>query len=128
MLLDTSFLIDLQRDLAGGRPRGAARFLQQNAEATPWISLITWMEFAEGYPAEREEACRFFLSRFPVVLPDPAIAWRASRICRALRQAGSPIGDHDLWIAASALERGMPLVTRNPRHFQRVPNLQILSY
>jgi predicted nucleic acid-binding protein len=26
------------------------------------------------------------------------------------------------------LERGMPLVTRNPRHFQRVPNLQILSY
>lgn len=128
MLLDTSFLIDLQRELAGGRARGAARFLTHNAEATPWISLVTWMEFAEGYPPEREEACCRFLSRFPLVVPDLAIAWRASRISRALRQAGSPIGDHDLWIAASALERGMPLVTGNPRHFGRIPNLQILTY
>jgi predicted nucleic acid-binding protein len=128
MLLDTSFLIDFQRELAGGRARGVARFLDRNAEAIPWISLITWMEFAEGYPPDREEACRLFLSRFPLILPDPAIAWRASRISRALRQAGASIGDHDLWIAASAIERRMPLVTRNPRHFQRIPDLQILGY
>jgi len=128
MLLDTSFLIDLQRELAGGRKRGAARLLSDHPEATPSISLVTWMEFAAAYPSEREDACRLFLSRFALVLPDPAVAWRASRICRTLRQAGSPIGDHDLWIAASALERGLPLVTRNPRRFRRIPHLQILIY
>ena len=109
MLLDTSFLIDLQRELAGGRARGAAGFLKVHPEATPWISLITWMEFGEGYPAEREEACRVFLSRFPLIVPDLAIAWRASRVSRQLRHDGSAIADHDLWIAATALERSLPL-------------------
>ena len=59
---------------------------------------------------------------------DPDIAWRASRICRKLRVDGSLIGDHDIWIAATALERAIPLVTRNPRHFQRIPGLEILLY
>lgn len=128
MLLDTSFLVDLQRELAGGRARGACRLLSSRAEATPWISLFTWMEFAEGYPAEREDACRLFLARFPLILPDAPIAWCASRISRQLRETGSSIGDHDLWVAATALERGLPLVTRNPKHFGRVPELTILGY
>lgn len=105
MLLDSAFLIDLQRELAGRRVRRAVTFLNDHAEQTPWISLITWMEFAEGYSSEEEEACRRFLSRFPLVLPDPAIAWRASRISRQLRQEGLMIGDHDVWIAATALDR-----------------------
>jgi len=128
MLLDTSFLIDLQRELAGGPARGAVRFLDDHPEVTPWISLVTWMEFAEGYPPEKEDACRLFLSRFPLILPDPAIAWRASRLSRRLRASGSVIGDHDLWIAATALHRGLPLVTRNAAHFARVPELRILGY
>ncbi len=128
MLLDTTFLIDLQRELAGGRVRGASRLLNGHAQATPWISLVTWMEFAEGYPAEKEDACRLFLSRFPLILPDPAIAWRASRLSRTLRASGSVIGDHDLWIAATALDRGLSLVTRNPRHFARIPELYLLAY
>ena len=128
MLLDTCVLIDLQRELAGGRVRGASRLLSDHSEATPWISLVTWMEFAEGYPAEREEACRLLLSRFPLILPDPAIAWRASRLSRQLRASGSVIGDHDLWIAATAIERGLPLVTRNPGHFARISELNTLAY
>ncbi len=128
MLLDTSFLIDLQRELGAGPVRGATRFLNEHAEATPWISLITWMEFAEGYPPEGEDACRLFLSRFPLILPDPGIAWRAAQISRSLRRQGMVVGDHDIWLAATALERSLPLVTRNPRHFGRVPDLEVLRY
>jgi predicted nucleic acid-binding protein len=128
MLIDTTFLIDLQRELAGGRMRGACRLLSSHPDAVPWISLFTWMEFAEGYPAEKEDACRLFLSRFSLILPDSAIAFRASRISRALRQSGSTIGDHDLWIAATAIERDLPLVARNPRRFRRIPDLKILGY
>jgi tRNA(fMet)-specific endonuclease VapC len=86
------------------------------------------MEFAEGFPREKEEHCRVFLSRFQVVAPDFDVAWRASRISRYLRRRGSPVGDHEAWIAATALVRDVPLVTRNPRHFQRIPELRLLSY
>ena len=86
------------------------------------------MGFAEGYGPEREAACQLFLSRFPVIAPDLAIAWRASRLSRRLREDGRKIGDHDLWIAATALERKIPLVTRNARHFMLIPGLQVVNY
>ncbi len=34
----------------------------------------------------------------------------------------------DLWIAATALAFGMPVVTRNERHFARVPELNVIGY
>jgi predicted nucleic acid-binding protein len=86
------------------------------------------MEFAEGYGTEREEACREFLSRFLLVLPDTSIAWRASRLSRQMHEMGRQVGDHDLWIAATAMESGKPLVTRNTGHFSLIPGLQVIVY
>ena len=40
---------------------------------------------------------------------------------------GQPIPDNDLWIAAVAAEYGLPLASRD-KHFQRVPNLTVLSW
>jgi predicted nucleic acid-binding protein len=34
----------------------------------------------------------------------------------------------DLLIAGTALVEGAPLVTRNPSHFERVPDLRVLEY
>jgi predicted nucleic acid-binding protein len=63
-----------------------------------------------------------------VVEIDQRVAWTASRIARELKSAGTHIGDNDIWIAATALAFGLPLVSRNLRHFKRVPNLQVLVY
>jgi predicted nucleic acid-binding protein len=41
---------------------------------------------------------------------------------------GLLIGANDLWIAATALAFGKPVVTRNLREFQRVPGLTVLDY
>ncbi len=86
------------------------------------------MEFAEGFDEPDETICRRSLAPFQLIVPDTEIAWRASRISRLLRQTGMAIGDNDLWVAATALERELPLVTRNLRHYERVPDLRIVSY
>ncbi len=61
-----------------------------------------------------------------VVLPfdEPADRHYAD-IRAALERAGTPIGSHDLFIAAHARSRGLTLVTHNLREFQRVPALRV---
>jgi predicted nucleic acid-binding protein len=128
MLLDTDFVIDLHKELNKNISRRAKLFFDSHPDEIPRISLITWMEFAEGFALEEKSRCETFLSTFPVLMPNTEIAWRASRIARLLKQDGLVIGDHDIWIAATALEYDEPLVTRNLRHFERVPGLGILTY
>ena len=41
-----------------------------------------------------------------------------------LRAAGAPVPTNDLWIAASALEHDLALLTAD-RHFERVPGLKL---
>jgi predicted nucleic acid-binding protein len=53
-----------------------------------------------------------------------------ARIVRHLR-AGSDLAGRskpDLWIAASAVRRASPLVTRNTRLFGGIPGLELVSY
>ena len=38
------------------------------------------------------------------------------------------IGANDLWIAATAVAFGKPIVTKNDRHFRRVPRLGVMRY
>jgi predicted nucleic acid-binding protein len=86
------------------------------------------MEFAEGFADDARGACESFLAAFQVLWPDADTAWRAARVSRALRASGTPIGDHDLWIAALALQRNDTVVSRNEQHFRRVPGLPFRSY
>ena len=61
-----------------------------------------------------------------IVLPyEMAAARQFGRIKADLERAGSAIGDLDLQIASIALAYGVPLVTHNQRHFQRIPGLLI---
>jgi len=46
----------------------------------------------------------------------------------ALRQAGTPIGNYDLLIAAHALHGKLTLVTNNVKEFKRVPNLRVENW
>jgi tRNA(fMet)-specific endonuclease VapC len=44
-----------------------------------------------------------------------------------LVEAGKSIDAHDLWIAATAIMHGLTVLTRNTRHFERVPGLEVLA-
>ena len=47
------------------------------------------------------------------------------RTYRYLSTNGLLIGANDLWIAAIAIRHEVELVTRNARHFRRVPGLRV---
>ena len=59
-------------------------------------------------------------SRLPL---DVDAARRAAQVCQQLERSGIGIGMGDSLIAGIVLARGGSLLTRNKRHFERVPEL-----
>ena len=89
-----------------------------------WTSLISYGEIYEGIhygrdPSARLNALRRFLRVAPLISLVESIMERFARERGFLRRQGTPIADMDLLIAATALEHGLTLVTRNLRHYQR---------
>lgn len=128
MILDTTVLVDLQKELRREQAGPASRLLETSGDLGVFITFVTWMEFAEGFGNDGREACERFLAGFQVLWPDVDTAWTASRVSRSLRASGGPIGDHDLWIAALGLQHGRTVVSRNEPHFRRVPGLSFRAY
>jgi len=125
-ILDTCFLIHLQREWVRRQPGPATRFLEIHAGDEFGVSVISVLEFLEGYgnSADGER----FLSPFTQLPVTTEVARSGSRIRRVLRQRGETIGDFDIVIAATALEAGRTLVTDNVRHFDRVEGLVVEGY
>ena len=45
-----------------------------------------------------------------------------------LREAGVPVSNHEMLVAAQALSLGLTVVTNNTRHFSRVPGLAVENW
>jgi len=124
-MLDTNALSELIRD-PHGPLAGKLNALEPDAVCT---SIVAACELRFG--AQRRGSARLTqrveqLLQALTVLPldAPADAHYAD-IRATLERSGTPIGSHDLFIAAHARSRGMTLVTRNLREFQRVPGLSV---
>ena len=74
-----------------------------------------------------EKALRDFLSPFPVVPLEDEICRIFARERGRLKAMGTPIGDFDLLIGATALRHNLTLLSNNRRHFERISGLSILS-
>lgn len=82
--------------------------------------------FAAGTrePKNRAELARFLDSPRVEVLPITAqTADSYALVYASLRRRGQPIPTNDLWIAASALEHGAGLLTRDA-HFAQIDSLR----
>jgi len=67
------------------------------------------------------------VGRCPLVPQDFVTAHRYGKIKAALEQKGRPIPENDIWIAASALQYGLILVTLDG-HFKEVAGLRIEAW
>ena len=129
MILDTTFLIDLEREVRRRSPGRAAAVLDgRGTDGRFAVCEVASGELAEGYPDSERRSFDLFMRHFDRLEIDREIAWRWGRLSRWARDRGRPVGDNDLWIAACAVRHARPLVTRNTGHFDQVPELVVISY
>ncbi len=126
--LDTTFLIDLERERLKSERGPASGLLAVYSTAQLWISTVAWGEFLEGAGTGRSEAIQVIRSCVELVPVTEAVAEVYARLSRILRSQGHLIGSNDLWIAAVALQQDLPLVTRNRADFARIPDLRLVPY
>ena len=124
-----SYLIDsdVLADYLQGRSY-AVQLISLLADQKPALSVITYGEIYEGiyYAHDPQAAERLFIQflRGVNVLPvTKSIMKYFARVRGELRRNGNLIGDTDILIAATAIHHDLILVTRNLRHFQRIPGL-----
>lgn len=129
MILDSTFLVDFEREMRRGKEGPATRFLQSNPDEPLMITFTIAGELAAGESLGRDRTTwEAFLAPFQVLGFTPDVAWQFGVIYRELRQAGMLIGANDMWIAATAKAFGVSLVTRNADDFDRVSGLSVKRY
>ena len=120
MILDTNALsVFVDGNMAVGD------ILRHQARAA--IPVIVLGEFRYGIAVSRHRPAyeAWLDSQLPhfdvlAVTDDTSIAYAALRV--SLKRSGRPIPANDAWIAALALQHGLPVLSRD-RHFDAVPNL-----
>jgi len=134
-LFDTGFIVDLVS--SWGRAADLARVVDEEASLAA-ISAISVHEYLYGvyfrYRGDEEVlkgklfSARNDLERFEVIPVTREVTEESSRIQAELDATGAKIGINDIYIAATALHYGLSLVTRNTKHFKRIPKLKLEAY
>lgn len=122
IVADTDVLIDALR----GRAPAARRIdveLEAGGLATTAVSAFELRSGARS--AEAADAIETLLAAMTIVPFDERAAERAAFVRRELESGGNAIGMADYMIAGTCLAHSAILLTRNRRHFERVPGLAL---
>ena len=129
MLLDTAFLIDLMNgdtDAIAKAQELEANLVQQRLSAMTLFELYYGVARATDSEAERSTVEEVLASK-PVHPADTAVMRKAGRLAGELQNDGTPVGDGDVIIAATAAVVDEPVLTRNVDDFERL-DVEIETY
>lgn len=132
--LDTSFLIDLHRETASGRPGRAFDLIESlDPDELLGVAVHVVCELRAGaelsrQPLREHESVDELLSGLLVVCPDDRFAPTYARLLAATARRGPAVAAMDLLIGTAAILDDAPLVTSNVKDFSRLPGLRILKY
>jgi tRNA(fMet)-specific endonuclease VapC len=121
VILDTNALLAF----ADGEPDVGGILRMQPRAAIPAIVLG---EFRYGIAGSRHKAeydawLDATLPVFDVLVVDEGTALAYAELRVELKRTGRPIPANDAWVAALALQHGLPVLTRD-EHFDAVPGLE----
>jgi tRNA(fMet)-specific endonuclease VapC len=129
----TAGVLDTSAYSAFMRGHGELKLTLQRADRivlTPIVLGELGAGFRAGSHQKKNEAeLSHFLSspRVDVVAVDAETAERYAVILHGLRQAGTPIPTNDIWIAASAMQHGLRVLTTD-LHYDRIPQIIVERY
>ena len=125
LLLDTSVVVKHFRGSAIMVRKLAEReelFLPQQA-----LGELYYGAYRSARPEKHLAQIEQFLAAVDVLTPDKETSVLYGKIATALSLAGTPIPQNDIWIAALAVQTGLPLATCDS-HFDHVSGLRVLKW
>ena len=131
---DSSYLIDLQSELARERP-GAAFELIESLDPGELLAVSVHVVAELRVGAERKNNAIAehrklddFLEGFLILYPDHRFATAYAALWAAANRKRRLVPSMDLLIATAAVVESAPLVTKNVKDFSRIPGLRVLGY
>jgi len=128
LIADICVLIDIWR--CRKAPQRLVDLRAKAGEASlvvPWIVRAEFLRGARYLKVEPEETARFLAA-----FPQRELSGRCEELYAQAwgrqRAAGKTPVYPELWVAASALEAGVPLLTRNGAAFQGIAGLEVRGY
>jgi tRNA(fMet)-specific endonuclease VapC len=124
--LDTNILIDILRN-----KHDAGKIVSElDAESRNATTTVNALELFYGANhsdnrVDNVEKVRFLLQRLDVLPLTLKASELAGELMATLAQKGEIIEYRDAMIAGIVLESGMTLVTRNKKHFARIPGIRL---
>lgn len=130
IFVDSNYVIDYLRGRNYTKPL-IEKISGKEIEA--YISAATLFELYVGAllsnnPEKKFEDIEALLGWFQVVDINKEIMHITAKIYVSLRKKGSMIELQDIFIAASSIAMGLPLLTNNKKHFERIANLEVKSW
>ncbi|MCX6648551.1 MAG: type II toxin-antitoxin system VapC family toxin [Candidatus Bathyarchaeota archaeon] len=111
-----------------------ATHLLESLEAGHLLSTTAINAFELYYGAyktrrkeENTEAVGRLLGRLILLDVGVRVAEKAGEVAAQLEAEGVSPGFRDILIGATAVTNGCELLTRNPRHFERIPGLKLVK-
>jgi tRNA(fMet)-specific endonuclease VapC len=128
--LDTDVLIDYMRKPSDVIKRIMKGFLERKVSVctTSVNTFEIWLG-AHLAPKQMEliEETKDFLDQLEVVNFDYETSVEAGRVMASLRKRGQVVEVRDLFVGCVCKVSGMPLITRNLKHYKRIHGLKVLT-
>ncbi|MBI5147148.1 MAG: type II toxin-antitoxin system VapC family toxin [Thaumarchaeota archaeon] len=123
--VDTDFLVALERS-----DKNALEKMQEFVSGGDivYVTAVTVAEFYRGAYGSKDRTkalndVKGLLDRFAILNLDYESGKIWGEMAKLLKSV--TIGDRDLFIASMALSNKQVLITKNKKHFERVPGLQV---
>jgi tRNA(fMet)-specific endonuclease VapC len=123
IVADSDVLIDALR----GREPSSSKVLAGLAERNLATTAVSAFELLSGSRGDQSATIEALLAALPI-LPFDGQAGKAAAACRRqLEGKGLTIGMADYLIAGICISRAANLLTRNRKHFERIPGLILVD-